>query len=308
MTLLPRPHNVLTLKDMLETAREVGCAVGSFSPRYTPVIAAVLRAGQRCNSPLIVQISQNELEWYAVDTAEFATEFYAQLDALAITVPVALHLDHTRDFALIEQAIAAGFTSVMIDASAKPLAENIAISKHAVDYAHAHGVSVEAELGRIGKADDEDDVETDNDEELYTNPAEARQFVRETGVDALAVSVGTVHGVYKVKQPKIDFNRLRELRAVTDIPMVLHGGSGVAPEMMRRAVALQGGVSKVNIATDLERALLAALGRETRMTNAQCRALPAEVLEPGLRAVEQTVEDKIVTFLLSAGYAGRFAL
>lgn len=308
MTRQTRPQNVLTLKHMLDTARTIGCAVGSFSPRYTPVIAPVLRAGQRTNSPMIVQISQNEFGWYDVDAAEFAAAFYAQLDALDITIPVALHLDHTRDFAVIEQAIAAGFTSVMIDASDKPLAENIAISRRVVEYAHAHGVSVEAELGRIGKADDEDDIETDNDEELYTNPAEAQQFVRETGVDALAVSVGTVHGVYKVKQPTIDFDRLRALRAIIDIPMVLHGGSGVAPAMMYGAITLEGGgVSKVNIATDLERALLAALGRETRMTNAECKAMPAEDIEPGLRAVEQTVTDKIESFLHSAGFAERFA-
>lgn len=307
MTRPTRPHNVLTLKQMLDTARVVGCAVGSFSPRYTPVIAPVLRATQRTTSPAIVQISQNEFGWYDVDAAEFAAEFYAQLYALAITVPVALHLDHTRDFAVIQQAIAAGFTSVMIDASDKPLADNIAITRQVVEYAHAHDVSVEAELGRIGKADDEDDIETDNDEELYTDPAEAQQFVRETGVDALAVSVGTVHGVYKVRQPRIDYDRLRALRAVIAIPMVLHGGSGVAPEMMHRAIQLEGGgVSKVNIATDLERALLGALGRETRMSNAECKALPAQALAPGLRAVEQVVEDKIVTFLRSAGYADRW--
>lgn len=301
-------RNLMTLQAMLALAREAGCPVGSFSPRYTPVIAPVLRAGQQTRSPLIVQISQNEFGWYGVDAAEFAAEFFAQLEALGITVPVALHLDHTRDFAVIQQAIAAGFTSVMIDASDKPLAENIAITRQVVAYAHARGVSVEAELGRIGKADDEDNVETADDEELYTDPAEARQFVAETGVDALAVSVGTVHGVYRVKQLRIDFERLRALRAVTGVPLVLHGGSGVAPDMIHRAVHIEGGVSKVNIATDLERALLAALGREKRMSNAECKALPPETLAPGLRAVQQTVEDKITHFLQSAGYADRFGV
>lgn len=307
MTIPARPPHVLTLKSMLAAARRAGCAVGSFSPRYTPVIAPVLRAGQKTNSPLIVQISQNEFGWYNVDAAEFAAKFYDQLAALAITVPVTLHLDHTRDFEVIEQAIAAGFTSVMIDASALPLSDNITTTKEVVDYAHRHDVSVEAELGRIGKADDEDDVETDNDEELYTDPAEAKQFVAETGVDALAVSVGTVHGVYKVKQPKIDFERLRALRAATEVPLVLHGGSGVAPEMIYRAIRLEGGgVSKVNIATDLERALLAALGRETRMSNAECKMLPDDTLAPGLAAVEQTVIDKICQFLHSNDYAEQF--
>jgi len=144
---------------MLERARRAGCAVGSFAPRYTPVIAPVLRAGQRTASPLIVQISQNEFGWYEVSAAEFAAEFFAQLRQQAITAPVTLHLDHTRDFAVIEQAIAAGFTSVMIDASDKPLDENIALTRAVVEYAHARDVSVEAELGRIGKAGNEN-IET----------------------------------------------------------------------------------------------------------------------------------------------------
>lgn len=299
--------NLLTLREMLEAARRAGCAVGSFAPRYTPVIAPVLRAGQRADSPLIVQISQNEFGWYQVSADEFAAVFFSELERQAITVPVTLHLDHTRDFAVIQQAIAAGFTSVMIDASDRPLDENIAITRQVVEYAHAHGVSVEAELGRIGKASDEN-IETDDDTELFTDPREARRFVDETGVDALAVSVGTVHGVYKVKQPRIDFDRLRAIRAETPVPLVLHGGSGVPPDAIQRAIHLPGGgVTKINIATDLENALLAALGREQRMLNAECKALPPEQLGPALDAVEQTVADKIVHFLHSHGYAKEFA-
>lgn len=291
---------------MLERARRTGCAVGSFAPRYTPVIAPVLRAGQRTASPLIVQISQNEFGWYEVSAAEFAAEFFAQLRQQAITAPVTLHLDHTRDFAVIEQAIAAGFTSVMIDASDKPLDENIALTRAVVEYAHARDVSVEAELGRIGKAGNEN-IETEDDTELYTDPREARRFVDETGVDALAVSVGTVHGVYTVRRAKIDFDRLRAIRAETAAPLVLHGGSGVPPEDIQHAIHIPGGgVTKINIATDLENALLAALGRPRRMLNAECLSLPPEQLAPALDAVEQTVIDKITHFLRSEGYAGRF--
>lgn len=294
-------RNLLNLKQMLTAALQVNCAVGSFAPRYTPAIAPVLRAGEKTNSPLIVQISQNEFGWYDISAAEFATEFFGQLQAQEITVPITLHLDHTRDFAVIHEAIAAGFTSVMIDASDKPLEENIAITKSVVEYAHAHGVSVEAELGRIGRASDEN-IETENDEELYTDPREARYFVEQTGVDALAVSVGTVHGVYKVKQQTIDFERLRLIRAQTQIPLVLHGGSGVPVEMIQRAIRLEGGgVSKVNIATDLENAFLAAVGRDKRLSNAECKALPPELLTPALDAVEKTVVDKITRFLQSDG-------
>jgi fructose-bisphosphate aldolase class II len=291
---------------MLDAALRAGCAVGSFAPRYTPVIAPVLRAGQQTNSPLIVQISQNEFGWYEVSAAEFAVEFFAQLRVQRITIPVTLHLDHTRDLAVIREAIAAGFASVMIDSSDRPLEENIAITKTVVEYAHAHDVSVEAELGRIGRASDEA-IETDNDAELYTDPQEARRFVAETGVDALAVSVGTVHGVYKVKQQKIDFDRLRAIRAQTHVPLVLHGGSGVPPEMIQQAIRLEGGgVSKINIATDLENALLAALGREKRMLNRECKSLPQP--GPALSAVEKTVIDKITNFLQSGGYAEKFGL
>jgi ketose-bisphosphate aldolase len=300
-----RPANVITLRQGLEAAEKAGCALGSFSPRLTPMIQPVLRGGQGTNSPLIVQISQRELERYGVTPAEFADEFYKQISDLSITVPVVLHLDHTKVFSVIEQAIAAGFTSVMIDASEKPLEENIAITREVVQYAHAHGVSVEAELGMIGTTDF---IETEHDEELYTDPQEAKRFVDETQTDALAVSVGTAHGVYLVRQPKVDYNRLMAIRALTPVHLVLHGGSGVPAEMMAKAIALPGGgVSKVNIATDLEIALLTALGRgENRMSNAECRNLPPDQLQVGRTAVEATVVDKINNFLGSAGKAPQF--
>ncbi|WP_274652271.1 class II fructose-bisphosphate aldolase [Paenibacillus humicola] len=299
-------NNVITLKQALETAEAGRFAVGSFSPRYTPMIAAVLEAGQQAKSPLIVQISQKELIRYGITPAEFGEEFYRMVGQLNITVPVVLHLDHTKELKVIAEAIDAGFTSVMIDASEKPFAENVKESKEAADYAHARGVSVEAELGMIGTTDY---VETDKDEELYTDPQEAAEFVRLTGIDALAVSCGTAHGVYNVKQPKIDYDRLSAISALTPVHLVLHGGSGVPADMMRQAYRLPGGgVSKVNIATDLELALLAALGREERMTNAECRALSAEQLASGREAVKLTVIDKMEHFVCSAGEAGRFIL
>lgn len=301
-----RPRNVLTLKQALAQAERLGCALGSFSPRYTPMIEPILRAGQSMQSPLIVQMSQREMARYGIEPAEVADEFYAQVRAQNITVPVVLHLDHTKDMSVIEAAIAAGFTSVMIDASEKPLDENIAISREAAAYAHQFDVSVEAELGMIGTTDF---VETEHDEELFTNPDEAKRFVDETRVDALAVSVGTAHGVYNVRKPRIDYNRLSAIRALTPVHLVLHGGSGVPAEMMANAIRLQGGgVSKVNIATDLEVALLAALGREERMTNAECKALPPDELAKGREAVYAAVVDKMQNFLGSAGRAPEFDL
>lgn len=299
-----KPTNVLPLTKALEMAEKFQYATGSFSPRYTAMIAPVLQAGQKSVSPLIVQISQKELERYGITPFEFADEFYLQLEKLAITVPVVLHLDHTKEMQVIKDAIAVGFTSVMIDASEKPFAENVKITKEVVEYAHAKGVSVEAELGMIGTTDF---IETDHDEELYTDPVEAAEFVKQTGVDALAVSCGTAHGVYMVRQPKVDFERLSAIRELTPVHLVLHGGSGVPSEMMQKAFQLSnGGVSKVNIATDLELSFLKAIGREERLTNEECNHLPAELLQVGQAAVGETVTEKITQFLLSDNKACQF--
>lgn len=296
--------NVYPLRTLLSEAERGGYAVGSFSPRYPMVIEPVLRAGEAMRSPLIVQASQIEFERVGITVAEFAERFWRQVDELKPTVPVALHLDHSWDFDLIKEAIANGFGSVMIDASKKELDENIEITREVVKYAHPFGVSVEAELGRIFSADT---IETDSDEELYTNPQEAERFVRETGVDALAVSVGTAHGVYMVRQPQVDLPRLQAIRALTPVHLVLHGGSGVPEEMIQQAIRLPGGgVSKVNIATDLEQALLAALGLETRVKNQALELIPAAEIGPALQAVERVVEDKMTNFLVSSGKADRF--
>jgi ketose-bisphosphate aldolase len=293
--------SLMTLKEVLSAAERGGYAVGSFSPRTTAMLQPVLCAGQAAHSPIIVQISQRELIRYQLTPSRFAEEFFAQIEREQVSVPVVLHLDHTKEISVIQDAIAAGFTSVMIDASTKPLEENIASSRQVVEYAHARGVSVEAELGRIGTTDF---VETESDEELYTKPDEAERFVRETGVDALAVSVGTAHGVYTVRQPKIDLPRLRAIRALTPVHLVLHGGSGVPAEMMLAAIQLEGGgVSKVNIATDLELAALSALGRDSHLTDAEMNALSPEEIALARAAVQQTVTDKISNFLRSRGKA-----
>ncbi|KKI90177.1 ketose-bisphosphate aldolase [Bacillus sp. SA1-12] len=298
--------NVLTLKEALVNAEINGYAIGSFSPRYTPMIRPILRAGQKTQSPVIVQISEKELVRYGITPMEMAEEFYHAVEEENITVPVVLHLDHTKQLSIIEAAIEAGFTSIMIDASEKELDENIKISKVAVDIAHTRGVSVEAELGKIGTTDF---VETDTDEELYTDPQEAWRFVTETGCDALAVSVGTAHGVYHVRKPKIDLDRIKAIRHLTPVHLVLHGGSGVPAEMMKEAIAIpNGGISKVNIATDLELSLLQALGREERMTNQECKALVQEQLMKGRNAVETTVIEKIEHFLGSTNKAKTFQL
>jgi ketose-bisphosphate aldolase len=293
----PRP---VPLAELLSAAQAGRYAVGSFSPRYTPVITSILLAARRLRSPVIVQISQKELERGGLTPEFFAAEFQRQLEAVQPGVPVCLHLDHTTHLDGIRRAVECGFTSVMIDASALPLDENLALTREVVAYAHPRGVSVEAELGRIGTADF---LETDHDEELFTDPDEAALFVEQSRVDALAVSVGTAHGVYSVRRPRVDLERLKAIRARTSVPLVLHGGSGTPAELIAPAIALPGGgISKINIATDLEQALLACLGEE-RMPDSALRLLAEERLQPALRAVQAVVEDKMVNFLGSQGRA-----
>jgi len=290
-----------TLKQILEKANGNGYAVGAFSARYTPFVTPILRAAEATRSPVIVQIAQIELQWYELTLAKFAERFWAQREEIRPTVPVCLHLDHTQSLEVIKEAIALGFTSVMIDASAQELEGNIATTRQVVDYAHAHGVSVEAELGRIGTTDH---MEAENDEELYTNPDEAKLFVDQTQVDALAVSVGTAHGQYLVKQPTIDLPRIQTIRDRTPVLLVLHGGSGTPADQIHAAIRLpKGGISKVNIATDLELGLLAELDRTERLTDAGLRALPVTDIERGLRAVQAVVEEKIKNFLMSSDHA-----
>jgi ketose-bisphosphate aldolase len=298
------PGNLLRLAPALAVAQRHGYALGSFAPRYTAMIAPVLRAAQRTASPLIVQISQRELVRYQLDAMTFADTFFDVIASEKIDIPVVLHLDHSFELPVLASAMDAGFTSVMMDQSTRPLDENIAISREAARYAHQRGVSIEAELGRIGTTDH---IETEHDDEYFTDPSEAGRFVAETGVDALAVSVGTAHGPYTTRQPRIDMPRLAAIRSRTDVHLVLHGGSGVPPHMIQEAVRMAGGgVSKVNIATDLEEAVLKTLERAERMTNDECLNLPAGDLARAQAAVERTVTQKLRDFLGSAGRAADY--
>lgn len=294
-------NTVQNLTSMLKDAAEKQYAVGSFSARYTKLIKPIIEAAICTNSPVIVQLSEKEIIRHKVGIKEFAEEFYRVVEELNPKIPVALHLDHTKTLCVIEEAMDAGFTSVMIDASELSFEENTAITEKVVKMAHPRGITVEAELGKIGTTDF---AETDTDEELYTNPEEARKFCESTHVDCLAVSVGTAHGVYTVRKPKVDYIRLEQINQLTQVPLVLHGGSGVPSEMVVRAAKiLQGGVSKVNIATDLELEMLSVIGREGHMTEAELNSCTTEQIEQSREAVRNLVELKITEYLLSKNRA-----
>lgn len=291
----------MRLEEILKNTRRERYATGSFSPRYVPMIQPVLKAAKICHSPAIIQISQKEMNRYGICPGEFAEEFFRQKKELGITEPTTLHLDHTKEFDVIREAIEAGFESVMIDASEHEFEENVEITGKVVEYAHARKVSVEAELGKIGTTDM---METDKDEELYTDPGQALEFVKQTGVDALAVSVGTAHGVYTVKQPCVQLDIIKAIRDLTPVYLVLHGGSGVPSQMLEASYAMEGGgISKVNIATDLELAFLDSLGKKERGDNQWSMALAPDELALGRQAVQKLVEEKMIHYLHSDGKA-----
>lgn len=299
-----RPENLFVLKHLLQTAKKGKYAIGAFNTRVIPVSRTVLRTAQRMQSPIIIQVGEIELKWFELTISEFARGFFEIMEEDNITIPVGLHLDHTQELNLIREAISCGFTSVMIDASSEPLEENIQITRKVVEYAHARGVSVEAELGHIGWGDS---IESQSDKEKYTDPEEAELFVNQTDVDALAVSVGTAHGVYTVQQPKVDIEILTAIRAKTSIPLVLHGGSGTPDEMIIRGIQIPGGgVSKINVATDVELGMLKALGLKDRLSNEAVMALSKDDQKRGMAGVEAVVEKKITNFLGSQGHAVDF--
>lgn len=230
---------LVSLNDVLKKAQKEKYAVGAFNIENMEMAQAVISGAEELNSPVILQTTPSTLK-YAEPYL-----FFSMVEALAkrAQVPVVMHLDHGNSFALAAKAFRAGYTSVMIDGSQLPLEDNISLTKTVVDMCRPAGVSVEAELGCIGGK--EDDLSADN---LYTNPEEVKQFVEETGVDALAVAIGTAHGVYKSK-PNLNISRLKEIHQITEVPLVLHGTSGVPDELVKECIA--NGICKVNYATDL---------------------------------------------------------
>jgi ketose-bisphosphate aldolase len=295
-----RPDNLVTLAELLPIAERNGYAVGSFTPRSLLLIRPILESAEDRKSPIIIMVAYREAMGRGMAIDGFAKEFYRCVKDDGITVPVCLHLDHTMEFEQIKAAVEAGFTSVMIDASQQELRENIRITKLVSDYVKKFHVSAEGELGRILSHGYEETME---DEELYTDPQEAGIFVDETGVDALAVSVGTQHGVYnKIKNATIDFQRLQRIKDRVRRSIVLHGGSGISDTMIRRAIQLKGGgVSKINIATEVEQVFLNAIGSEKVLSHPQIAELPLALLTRGQCAVFEMVRGKIDNFLLSGG-------
>ncbi len=232
---------LVTTKELLLDAQKNGYAVGAFNVENMEMVQAVVSAAEELKSPVIIQTTPSTIAYADCNY------FYANVKTAAekASVPVVMHLDHGNNFDLAMKAYRAGYTSIMIDGSHGTFEENITVSKAVADVCHAAGISVEAELGKVGGKEDDLDAGEGNP---YTDPKQAAEFVKITGVDSLAVAIGTAHGIYK-GTPKLDMERLSEIRKVVEIPLVLHGTSGVPDDDVVDCITR--GICKVNYATDL---------------------------------------------------------
>ncbi len=233
--------SLVSMSEMLVRARRDGCAVGAFEIWNLESIQAVVGAAEGLAQPVILQVGPGEAEYARLEAIADMAIFHA----LRARIPIALHLDHGDTFERVMQCIHHGFTSVMLDVSHVPYAENVAATREVVRAAHACGVSVEGEMDRIGGG--EAGVDVADDEAQLTNPDQALDFVTQTGIDAFAVAIGTVHGFYKGK-PNIRLGLLERIAARVSVPLVLHGGSGTPDADVRKAVTM--GIAKVNICTE----------------------------------------------------------
>ena len=309
---------LVTTKKMFEDAYKGGYAIGAFNVNNMEIIQGIVGAAKKLNAPVILQVSKGARAYanhtYLVKLVEAAVE--------ETGLPIALHLDHGPDFETCKSCIDGGFTSVMIDGSSLPYEENVAVTKKVVEYAHAHGCVVEGELGTLAGVEDDVVVEAGN--ESYTKPEQVEDFVTRTGVDSLAIAIGTSHGAYKFKpgqKPQLRFDILEEVsKRLPGFPIVLHGASSVMPEyvakinefggempdaigipeeMLRQAATMA--VCKINVDSDLRLAMTASV-REYLAKNPS-HFDPRQYLKPARQAIEEVVSHKIETVLGCAGKA-----
>ncbi|MBR4703468.1 MAG: class II fructose-1,6-bisphosphate aldolase [Oscillospiraceae bacterium] len=307
---------IVTSREMFKKAYEGGYAIGAFNVNNMEIIQGITEAAAEVRSPLILQVSAGARKYakhvYLMKLIEAAVEDTG--------LPICVHLDHGADFEVCKSCVDGGFSSVMIDGSSRSFEENIAVTKQVVDYAHAHGVVVEGELGRLEGV--EDDVKVSAEDSSYTDPAQVEEFVSRTGVDSLAIAIGTSHGAYKFKpgqKPQLRFDILEEVsRRLPGFPIVLHGSSSVLPEyvetinrfggnmpdavgipeeMLRQAASMA--VCKINIDSDLRLGFTAAV-RQYLAENPS-HFDPRQYLTPARANIKEIVKRKIVKVLGSDG-------
>ena len=275
--------NIVSTREMLNKAQREGYAVPAFNIHNLETLQVVVETAAELKSPVILAGTPSTIDYaggeYIVAMAEVAAKKH--------DIPIAIHLDHFEKIDEIKHYVNIGFKSTMIDASHESFEDNVAIVKKVVEYAHKYDSTVEAELGRLGGQ--EDDLIVDEKDTKYTNPAQAKEYVERTGIDSLAVAIGTAHGLYK-GEAKLDLDRLKEIREMVDVPLVLHGASDVPDELVKKAISL--GICKVNVATDLKIPFSDAV-KKYFIENPEAND-PRKYMTPGKEAMKKIVEHKIM--------------
>ena len=279
--------------ELIKKASEHKKAIPAFNIHNLETIQAAIEGAAELNSPVIIATTPGTLKHAGIENVAAIVK----ATAAKYDIPVALHMDHCPSYETIVSCIRNGYTSVMIDGAHHEYDENVALVKKVVELAHAVGVQVEGEIGRIGGV--EDDMFVNDADASYTIPAEAKQFVEDTGIDTLAVAIGTAHGMYK-GEPNLDFERIEEIDALVDVPLVLHGASGVPDEQVKKAIAR--GMAKVNIATELKNPMVAAIRKSLEDPEQND---PRNYMGAAREAVKEVVKRKI-RLCGTEGFASEF--
>ena len=278
--------SLVTMKELLTLARRDRYAVGAFEAWNLESIQAIVRAAEALAAPVILAISRRAIEYATIEPLSMI----AVAAARAAAVPVAIHLDHGESYERVVSAIRSGCTSVMIDASHESFDDNVRLTAEVVKVAHAVGVTVEGELGVLGTKEGGEAA----DNEVFTDPDDAKAYVDASGIDALAVAIGNVHGFYR-GEPKIDFSRLQAIRDAVDVPLVLHGGTGIPLPALHQAI--DGGICKINIATQLIDAFAQGYANAYRDLNDPINVINA--FAPTRDRAQELVAGKIDSFLIA---------
>lgn len=278
------------IKKLLKEANRGKYALGAFNTQNLEITLGIVGAAEKNRAPLIIQVSEATIDYAGLEA--IAQIVRTTVKNFGFHTPVAMHLDHGKRFSSIIGCIKVGFSSIMMDASHLPFGENVAMTRKAVQYAHKHGAAAQGELGRLKGV--EDVVKVSGHESFMTHPDEAAEFVRKTGVDTLAVSIGNVHGIMKIREgvPKLDLTRLEEIAKKVRVPLVLHGASGIPEGEIKKAIKL--GIRIINIDTELRLAFTEAVKKILKADPSMYD--PRKVLTPAIEAVEKTVRGKTKVF------------
>ncbi|SCG82029.1 tagatose-bisphosphate aldolase [Proteiniborus sp. DW1] len=274
--------DIVSTKEMLSDAKKRRYAVPAFNIHNLETMQGVLEVANELKSPVIIATTPGTVSYAGADYLVAM----AKVGAKRYNIPISLHLDHCSDVDILKKCIEAGYKSVMIDASLKDYEENLLITREVVGFAHNYSVSVEAELGLVSGQEDERDIK--ESDSVLTDPYTALDFVEKTKIDSLAVAIGTSHGVYKA-EPKLDFERLKKINSLVNVPLVLHGASGVPAESVIKAIEC--GICKVNIATELKMPFADAI-KEFFEKNPNASD-PRHYLIPAKEALKKVVIEKI---------------